>query len=50
VQGNAWVVLTTWRGERLLRTAWMNPTQGEEQVAAVVAALAAARASLLAAG
>ncbi len=49
-QGRAWVVLTTWRGERLLRTAWMNPTQGEEEVAAVVEALAAARASLLGGG
>jgi L-2,4-diaminobutyrate decarboxylase len=46
--GRAWVVLTTWRGKRLLRTAWMNPTQGEAEVDGVVAALAAARASVLA--
>lgn len=49
-QGRAWVVLTTWRGERLLRTSWMNPTQGEAEVAGVVEALAAARVSLLAQG
>ncbi len=49
-QGRAWVVLTTWRGERLLRTSWMNPTQGEAEVAGVVEALATARASVLAQG
>ncbi|RMF84199.1 MAG: pyridoxal-dependent decarboxylase [Nitrospirae bacterium] len=48
-EGRAWVVLTTWRGERLLRTAWMNPTQGEAEAAAVLEALDAARAAVLAA-
>jgi len=49
-QGHAWVVLTTYRGERLLRTAWMNPTQGEAEVAGVVDALTSARTSILAEG
>jgi L-2,4-diaminobutyrate decarboxylase len=48
-QGRGWVVLTTYRGQRLLRTAWMNPTQGEAEAAALVDALAVARASVLAA-
>ena len=47
-QGRGWVVLTTFRGQRLLRTAWMNPTQGEAEAQALVDALAAARQAVLA--
>lgn len=46
-EGRGWVVLTTYHGQRLLRTAWMNPTQGEAEAAALVDALAAARRSVL---
>jgi L-2,4-diaminobutyrate decarboxylase len=47
--GRGWVVLTTYRGQRLLRTAWMNPTQGEPEALALVGALAAAREAALSA-
>jgi len=47
-QGRGWVVLTTFRGQRLLRTAWMNPTQGEAEALALVDTLAAARQAVLA--